>query len=703
MFTVNGKQFVIKDCGGRGDCLFKCLAFKLPDCNHEDVRSDVVNFVTDNWNVNGEYRHLVDRVLDIKNRRVYSQYMNSKGTFASEVECIAAAYLYNVNITIIKKLSNGIQFSVPLRTDSIGQTIYLLFSGDTDNGHFQILDQQVNTASATSLSVGHEEVDCATVSDETENRISSNCDSDIFVTSENSVSADCDLSSSVNSSDFSTCSEDFSEYLKVKLLVKSSRNSSSPSSTDSEVKSPFSKNEKAFIVNARHYFQDEKDAGVCADLNQVVQRTAQCLNISERSVVRVTAEVKEHYGELIEPRNYAAGRKCIEFDEHLEGIVRRSIFDMYMRKEYPTVEKIMQHLRETVSNFPQVSDFTMRKLFKRMNFRYKKMQNRSVLMESSSVAGKRAAYLQKIHFYRRNGWHIYFVDETWCGANHHRQHGWLEKIEDSFRDNFDVYRSGVQAVGGYRGGFLVPSGAGKRVIILHIGSKNGFLDGSLKCFIGKKGSADYHDEMNAAHFEEWFREVLHKLPSKSVIVIDQAPYHTMIDPERRNPTSSWRKADIIQWMVKRNISLPMDTESFEHLTKPYLLQLCLPYKFEKSYLLEKITEDIRGSDVKLLWLPVAHCEFNAIEYVWAYVKKKVAELNTTFKIHDVWKLCESVMNTVPPTLWEKCVKHVEKIEEEYRCTDERMDIIMEMEPLIINVGEDDSSDEERSEELRDSD
>ena len=34
-----------------------------------------------------------------------------------------------------------------------------------------------------------------------------------------------------------------------------------------------------------------------------------------------------------------------------------------------------------------------------------------------------------------------------------------------------------------------------------------------------------------------------------------------------------------------------------------------------------ILKEIRGDVVKLLWLPVAHCELNAIELIWAYVKK----------------------------------------------------------------------------------
>jgi len=74
-----------------------------------------------------------------------------------------------------------------------------------------------------------------------------------------------------------------------------------------------------------------------------------------------------------------------------------------------------------------------------------------------------------------------------------------------------------------------PSGAGKRVIMIGIGSDDGFLPAS-KCFIGKSKTNDYHNEMNGDHFKEWFSEVLDAVPDKSVLVFDQASYHKMKTP-----------------------------------------------------------------------------------------------------------------------------------------------------------------------------
>jgi hypothetical protein len=51
-------------------------------------------------------------------------------------------------------------------------------------------------------------------------------------------------------------------------------------------------------------------------------------------------------------------------------------------------------------------------------------------------------------------------------------------------------------------GLTNPTGKGKRLIILHIGSDKGFLTGGLLCFESKKNSADYHNEMNGDSFKE---------------------------------------------------------------------------------------------------------------------------------------------------------------------------------------------------------
>ncbi|CAI6358942.1 unnamed protein product [Macrosiphum euphorbiae] len=79
------------------------------------------------------------------------------------------------------------------------------------------------------------------------------------------------------------------------------------------------------------------------------------------------------------------------------------------------------------------------------------------------------------------------------------------------------------------------SGKGKRLIVLHIGSTDGFVPGGLLCFESKTNSTDYHDEMNGDTFYEWFVRILPLLKENAVIVM----YHSV--KKCKIPTMSWKK------------------------------------------------------------------------------------------------------------------------------------------------------------------
>jgi hypothetical protein len=72
--------------------------------------------------------------------------------------------------------------------------------------------------------------------------------------------------------------------------------------------------------------------------------------------------------------------------------------------------------------------------------------------------------------------------------------------------------------------------------------------------LGKK-SADYHEEMNASVFEEWFRKILTKLPDNAILVMDNATYHSR--KLEKNPTSS-KKADMQEWLRLKHIEFDAD-------------------------------------------------------------------------------------------------------------------------------------------------
>jgi hypothetical protein len=69
----------------------------------------------------------------------------------------------------------------------------------------------------------------------------------------------------------------------------------------------------------------------------------------------------------------------------------------------------------------------------------------------------------------------------------------------------------------------------------------------------KINSSDYHDEMNGDNFREWFESIIPRLESNSVIVMDNAPYHSV--KSEKIPTSQSKKEEILTWLSSKGVQL----------------------------------------------------------------------------------------------------------------------------------------------------
>ncbi|XP_063229660.1 uncharacterized protein LOC134534906 isoform X2 [Bacillus rossius redtenbacheri] len=64
-------------------------------------------------------------------------------------------------------------------------------------------------------------------------------------------------------------------------------------------------------------------------------------------------------------------------------------------------------------------------------------------------------------------------------------------------------------------------------------------------------TADYHGEMNGETFLMWFEDMLVHLEEPSVIIMDNASYHsTQVE---KTPTTNWTKDALIAWLEKNEI------------------------------------------------------------------------------------------------------------------------------------------------------
>ncbi|KAM7303197.1 uncharacterized protein ISCGN_013178 [Ixodes scapularis] len=192
----------------------------------------------------------------------------------------------------------------------------------------------------------------------------------------------------------------------------------------------------------------------------------------------------------------------------------------------------------------------------------------------------------------------------WLPPGHTVSRVW---VDTTVASSHDAFTRGLST------GLKQPSGKGQRLIVTHIGSDEGFVDGCLDVFRGQK-TGDYHEEMDGARFEKWFDGVLDKLPTGSVIVMDNASYHS-----RRLeavPTTSSRKDDIRQWLTSKKISWD------PKMVKKQLLDIVALVKPHHLKYRRDTAAETAGCTV--VRLPPYHCEFNPIELIWAQIKNGAA-------------------------------------------------------------------------------
>lgn len=367
------------------------------------------------------------------------------------------------------------------------------------------------------------------------------------------------------------------------------------------------------------------------------------------------------------------GRKPIEIDEFAKNGIRRKIHEFFYKKEIPNLNKILQEVRDD-PDLPHVGRTKLWQVLKELNFRWEKSDRKSLLIDREEIICWRRKYLRSIRKFRAEGRPIYYQDETWVNAGHTLTKIWSDKNISSSRQAF---------MEGWSTGISPPSGKGSRLIVSHIGSEKGFAKHGLLEF-QSKSTKDYHEEMTADVFEEYFEQMIEHIPPNSIIVLDNAPYHSRL--VERLPTTAWKKQDIIDWL--RNKSLPYE----DGMVKAELLKIARQHKSKfKKYVVDKMAE---RRNITVLRLPPYHCELNPIELIWAQMKSYVARKNTSYKIQAVRELLYESLQHITEQNWRDAVRHVIEEEQKMWDLDNIIDATVETQPLIINLQDDSDSEDD---------
>ena len=121
-----------------------------------------------------------------------------------------------------------------------------------------------------------------------------------------------------------------------------------------------------------------------------------------------------------------------------------------------------------------------------------------------------ATFLRKIKRLREAGRPIIYTDELYIHAGHSTKKCWQS--------------TGIQ--------HYAPFDKGERIIIVHAGSKGGFVNGAQPIFKANRslGTGNFHDDMNYDNFRRWLEnQLIPNLSPNSVVALDNAFYQSKLE------------------------------------------------------------------------------------------------------------------------------------------------------------------------------
>jgi transposase len=401
---------------------------------------------------------------------------------------------------------------------------------------------------------------------------------------------------------------------------------------------------KQLVINLKLHFDEERKNHQEVSTRNPTLRTAKGLGIGEITVKRILAEYRQNgrTGEV-----YAAkprGKPEYRAGVNLQPVIREYIRTKNLAGQRVGVEKLRHYLLET--HGADIPPVTLWRTLRRWGFTYGTGKRRSALKEHDYVVLARRRYLRQKRANRNPDGSLkrpeVYLDETFVNKNHSGQFTWYLEEDGPWVNK--------------------PSGKGPRLIIVHAIMVSGWVPGAELVFEAAKRTGDYHGQMNWENFSTWFSgQLLPNIPSHSLIILDNAPYHNVV-VEDAFPTPKSRKEQLCTWLIRNNIPWTPD------MLKPELYDLCKKWAPTAEYRLDQLAE---ASGHRLLRTPQYHPELQPIETCWGIVKNYMAD-QCDFTTHNFHKQLPIALSKVKPTTCRKLIAKVVEQEEKYWAEDEQL-------------------------------
>ncbi|XP_064081216.1 uncharacterized protein LOC135197912 [Macrobrachium nipponense] len=384
---------------------------------------------------------------------------------------------------------------------------------------------------------------------------------------------------------------------------------------------------RKIILNVHRYFRslDERECET-----SVNEKTAAATGVSMSTISLIKRQAKEGRIESPPPR-----MRCSPITGSADGVeeedIRKAVLSFYERGELPTMDTVMEMLKEPPFRFVGAKT-SLRRVIEHLGFRCRRIQGgRVVLIERNAVVAARNKYFRLLQENRSsiNPRPEIYVYKTWVN------------LQES------VVKQKQKALN-------------ECLVIVHAGGEEGFLPGAFLMF-RSRSKMKGHDPIDSESFRSWFKnQLLPCVPFQSLIIMDCSPSQSTV--LNQVPTRSSRKCDIIKWLTQNNIK----HDSF--LSKAELLQFVSLHKDRQVYEIDGIA---KKSGHKVIRIPPFHYYLNPIEFIWQKVKLAIKKENyeCSQTLGRVEEISKSVIDNVSKEEWKRFIGCSRDAEEGYRKKD----------------------------------
>lgn len=400
------------------------------------------------------------------------------------------------------------------------------------------------------------------------------------------------------------------------------------------------------IVQLKTHHDEERKGGQSVSTRNPAGRTAASLRIGIATVKRAMATYRRSGNKVVvrmSPKR--PGRPPTGICQNAQPAVRRFIRKQNLDGQRVSVNRVRNHLADEYG--VELPKTTLWRGLNRWGFTFGQGRRRDSLKEQDRVIRARRDYLRAKRANRNPDGTFkrpeVYLDETYINKNHSSRFTWYLNEDGPWVNK--------------------PSGVGPRLIVVHAIIQDGWVDGAELVFEAKKRTGDYHGQMNWDNFSKWFEtQLLPNIPSRSLIILDNAKYHNVLE-DGFFPSSSSTKEQLRSWLTRNGYAWRED------MLKSELLELCTREAPVSEYRLDQIA--VRHG-MTILRTPPYHPELQPIETCWAVVKNYVAD-NCDFTMRGLRRRLPEGFSQVTSDTCAKIIKEVAEEEDRFWLEDEKLD------------------------------